>query len=363
MDGLRVRRWIAAAVVIAGLSPARGQDVSQLLLTPQRLRRLQRDRERQTVRWQNFEARVESVPDSPERGFELALYYAVTHDEKRGREALRWAAAHECDWRQVPFISDWAGDLASSEERQRFASRHCPADPLAGDVSLEALEHGGFLDVPTLYAACEYLVATRRPPPRSFEHLPIEFLLSLPPEQVEHPDWMTHIAALAMVAVDPNLEAAQYIQAWAIEDRQMIKEGPGVAYEFLWADPYLPGVGYQNLDPWIYDEQGWLFARTSWDEQACWIAISGDEVREEHCPKGWREKPAKFGHLTLIPMTARCTDAPVLAANEAAVLWRLPTADATVSFRLEKKQRTAHGDAAGMFRIPLGAEGKVCAAR
>ena len=36
----------------------------------------------------------------------------------------------------------------------------------------------------------------------------------------------------------------------------MIREGPGVAYEFFWADPYLPGVGYQNLDPWVYDRPG-----------------------------------------------------------------------------------------------------------
>src|SRR5438270_2219228 len=53
----------------------------RLLLTPKRLKRLQRDRERQTERWINFEKRVNAVPDSPERGFELALYFAVTHDE------------------------------------------------------------------------------------------------------------------------------------------------------------------------------------------------------------------------------------------------------------------------------------------
>jgi hypothetical protein len=192
--------------------------------------------------------------------------------------------------------------------------------------------------------------------------LPSEFLLSLLPEQIEHPDWMVHIAALAVVAVDPNLEASQYLQAWAIEDRQMLKEGPGVAYEFLWADPYLPGVGYQNLEPWAYDENGWLFARTSWDPGACWISISVDDLLDEHCPGGWGEKPARFGHLTLIPMTARCLDAPSLTPQEAAVLWRL-NEGATVSYRFEKQQRTGHADEAGMFKLPFGATGKVCAAR
>jgi hypothetical protein len=347
---------LAALVGTAG-----AQDTPKLLLTPQRLRRLQRDRERQTVRWQNFETRVQSVPDSEQRGFELALYYAVTHDQARGRQAVEWALAHECNWRQVPLILDWAGDLATPEERHRLESHRCPAVP-PGDGDVEALEHGGFNDAETVYRACEYLIITRRAPPPFFARVAIEFLLSQRPEQIEHPEWMVHIAALAVVAVDPNLEASQYLQAWAIEDRQMLTEGPGVAYEFLWADPYLPGVGYQNLEPWIYDENGWLFARTSWDPNACWIAISGDDIADEHCPAGWREKPATFGRMTLIPMTARCLDAPALTAQEAAVLWRL-NEGATISYRFEKQQRTGHSDEAGMFKLPFGATGKVCASR
>lgn len=350
---------IVLLIVLYGAAAA--QDAPKLLLTPQRLRRLQRDRERQTVRWQNFEARVESVPDSPERGFELALYYAITGDEKRGREAVQWALTHQCDWRQVPFILDWTSELPSAEERRTLESRRCPADPFAGDAALDSLDVGGFLDAQTLYAACEYLVAMRRAPPRFFDRLPIEFLLSLRPEQVEHPDWLTHIAALAMVAADPNLEASQYLQGWAIEDRQMIREGPGVGYEFLWADPYLPGVGYQNLEPWIYDDQGRLFARTNWDVQACWIAISTDEIEEEHCPAGWRENPATFGHLILIPMTARCEQLPELTPRDTAILWRLRPG-ATVSYR-DDKQRSGRADPVGMFKLPLGATGKVCEAR
>ena len=33
-----------------------------------------------------------------------------------------------------------------------------------------------------------------------------------------------------------------------MEDPKMATDGPGVAYEFLWANPYLPGLGYHN---WI----------------------------------------------------------------------------------------------------------------
>ena len=44
------------------------------------------DRQRQTPRWINFADRIENEPKSPERGFELALFYAVTGDESKGRE-------------------------------------------------------------------------------------------------------------------------------------------------------------------------------------------------------------------------------------------------------------------------------------
>lgn len=331
---------------------------------------MQRDRERQTVRWVDFEARVETVPDSPERGFELALYYAVTRDEKRGREAVQWALAHACDRRQFAWIVAWCGELMSDAERQKLEATGCAVASIDDKELVRSLQEGGFRNARTLYAACERLIALRsseQDDPREtaarfFSNLPIEFLLSLRPEQVEHPDWMTHIAALALVAVDPNLTAAQYVQGWAMEDRQMIREGPGVAYEFLWADPYLPGIGYQNLDPWVHDANGRLFARTNWEPQACWVAITTRGVEEENCPPGWRDRPLAFGRMTLTPMTSRCAELPRLKSNEAAILWRLKP-DESVSYREAKQQNSAHADAAGMLWLSAEVEGRVCAAR
>ncbi len=135
----------------------------------------------------------------------------------------------------------------------------------------------------------------RESDPHFFSLLPKEFLLSLQPDQVEHPDWMAHIAALALVTLDPNLENSQFLQGWAMEDSQMLRDGPGVAYEFLWADPYLPGVAYQNMDPWIYDPAGRLFARTDWEHDACWISVSPKWHNEQNCGKS----VTQFGTLTL----------------------------------------------------------------
>lgn len=310
------------------------------------------------------------MPDSPERGFELALYYAVTHDAKQGSEAIQWALTHPCDPRQFAWIRAETMSLMNDDERRKLSAHACAMPTIDDRQLIRSLENGGFSDARALYAACEHLIAIRTTEqddprldaPQFFSQLPIEFLLSLRPQQIEHPDWMTHIAALALVAVDPDLEASQYVQGWAMEDRQMIREGPGVAYEFLWADPYLPGVGYQNLDPWVLDPNGRLFARTNWDPDSCWIAISTRGIEEQNCPPGWRDNPTTFGRMTLIPMTTRCVEVPQPKANETAILWRLQPNE-TVSYHQGKQQLSAHAGPAGILRLSAGVAGKVCAAR
>ena len=58
-----------------------------LLLTPKRLRLLHRERERQSQRWQQFEALIRGKARMPEPGFALALYYQVSGDESAARRA------------------------------------------------------------------------------------------------------------------------------------------------------------------------------------------------------------------------------------------------------------------------------------
>jgi hypothetical protein len=388
---LRVAIVALLALSFAGLSTAQTTDFApKLLITPQRLRRLQRDRERQTVRWLNFESRVESVPDSLERGFELALYYAVTHDKNRGREAIQWALAHKCDPRQAALVLDWCGELLSETERQQLTAAMCDArsrnlaeeirDALFASIARDQdantersrelilwLQTGNFQNAEALYAACEYLftvrttehVDARKDAREFFSQLPAEVLLALKPGEVERPNWITHIAALALVSLDPNLEQSQYVQAWAMQSRQMLREGPGVAYEFLWADPYLPGVGYENLDPWVYDASGRLFARMSWDSNACWVSISAHGIAQENCAEGWQKSVQTFGHLMLIPATPPCFYVPRRkTANTAVIVWRLQPHESL--FHLEQQLELDQADSAGMCRLSPTAEGKVC---
>ncbi len=370
---------LASFFTLAAVDNAPPQSPPQLLLSAKLLRRLKRDRDRQTVRWIAFENRVKTVPDSPERGFELALYYAITADAASASDAITWAASHPCERRQRALIQDWVGNVTDVP---------CPSTASLRDQIFQAINSGSSLDalihsvrtqlIPQLassalsnpadfYAMAEILAVLRarnsedlrNAAPQFFRNLPVEFLLSLKPQQVQKPEWMTHAAALALVSLDPNLEASQFLQGWALEDSQTVREGPGVAYELLWADPYLPGIAYQNLDPWFYDEDaGRLFARSDWTPKACWIAISRDVVNEINCPAGWREATTHFGTLTLMPAPLKCFEIPKEEPHATTILWKLTPGQAIVYH--DQRDVTAHAGVSGMWRPGVNVEGRVC---
>lgn len=393
-NNMRVRwvaLWILACLTMPVVFAAAGERDISLLLTPKLLRRLQRDRTRETVRWRNFEQRVQGVPESPERGFELALYYAVTRDEAKGREAVAWTLQHKTDARQVALVLDWCADLIGPAEMEQLKSVS-PAGDTAGALRdrlflaiaadqfskaqfdsanrklLDDLRNPGEPNAgPTLYAAIEYLMAyraatrtdLRESDAQYFARLPKLFLLRMKPQQVEKPDWMSHAAALALVTLDPNLENSQFLQGWAMEGRQMLRDGPGVAYELVWGDPYLPGVAYQNMDPWIYDPTGLLFARTGWEENACWVAIRSTGMEQQNCEETKFARPGQFGTLTLLRMDHACAEVPEHKNRESVMFWKLkPGAQLTYEYNDEHTEPRA--DAAGLWLVPNSPSGKVC---
>jgi len=339
---------------------------------------------------------VETAPDSPQRGFELALYYAVTHDQKRGREAILWALAHHCERRQEALVRVWSADLISEAERKSLdapcvfaGTGNIDTIQLARDGLFEAvgkgeresqyaarawrgivdeLRHGRLANADSLYAAIEFIDAVRtnegidlrQDDPTFFSKLPAEYLLSLEPAKVVHPDWMAHIAALAYVGLDPNLAGSQYLQSWAMQDSQMLRDGPGVAFEFLWGDPYLPGIGYEDLSPWIYDADRGLRARTDWSPNACWIEVARWGSPQVNCPRGWEQRAMAFGQLMLVPLKEVCVEAPRPKSDEAVIISGLRPQEA-LTFLEGKKIESATADAAGLWLVPQGVAGNVCA--
>jgi len=390
----------------------------RLLLSASHLRRLERDRQRQTERWINLSQRVAATADSPERGFELALVYTVTHEEATAEEAIRWAASHPLEYRQIALIADWCRDRLPAAERQTILdaawerATKAPAElsvpspersPELGryrDVVFLSIARSGvpppdlekwwdrtmtqannrgtawLYEPEELYALAEIIIAVRESTrtdlrsgsSRRFEILPTQFLLSLHPAQVEAPSWQTRAAALALVEVDPNLTSSQFLQAWAMEDARVIRSGPGVAYEYLWANPYLPGVSYYNLDPWSYDpDAGVLYARSSWDKDSCWIRWDAAGVAEENCPAGWREHPFESGHLSVIPFAGGCLDVPRPSeagsgpAAKTVIVSGLPPG-ARLTYKLDNQVISRYADGSGLLLVPINGEDRICPA-
>ena len=83
---------------------------------------------------------------------------------------------------------------------------------------------------------------------------------------------LSRAVEMAMVALDVNAAESQVLQGWLMHDRFMLRGTHGAPYEFLWANPYQPGLSYYHV-PLIYHNAdfGKLFVRSSWDDDAEWF--------------------------------------------------------------------------------------------
>jgi hypothetical protein len=75
-----------------------------------------------------------------------------------------------------------------------------------------------------------------------------------------------------MVAYDSNAPETQVLQGWLMNDNFLLRGTFGIPYEFLWANPYQPGLSYYHAPLVLHDERsGRLFVRSSWEEAAAWL--------------------------------------------------------------------------------------------
>jgi len=364
-----------------------------LLLTAKRLHRLKLDAQRQTERWSNFEQRVKTVTDSPERGFELALYSEVTGNADACRGAIEWGKAHATEHRQIALILNWChAGIATADRRlllsaplqkdsaQPFTSARDALfiDVVQGRASRESvrqqwaqllplIQRDPRVCLPEIYALFEFLDVAqksyradlRQDDARLFSTLPYIFLLSIHPSDLDHPDWKTRAGGLMMVNVDPNLQGSSFIQGWAMEDPKMARDGPGVAYELLWANPYLPGLGYYNMDLFAYDPgSSLLVARKSWDANSCWISAFHGHVDSLQCPPALLDSAASFGRLTVLPLKEQCV--PVKEQANAVTLLSGLQPGMGVAWEDQGKKLTATADASGNIMLSSTASGRVC---
>ena len=122
---------------------------------------------------------------------------------------------------------------------------------------------------------------------------------------------LARAAGLSMVAFDNNAFENQYLQGWLIQDRFMMQGVFGAPYEFLWANPYQPGLSYFQL-PVVYHDahSGTLFVRSNWEDEAVWFGLWGGEaqlfedgkitVLNQTAPGGVNPKPITVGEASVL---------------------------------------------------------------
>lgn len=129
----------------------------------------------------------------------------------------------------------------------------------------------------------------------------------LPGDEQPDPDVSvrSRAAELAMVALDTNAEASQYLQGWLLNPRFRMRGAYGAPYEFLWCNPYQPSLSYfylplyQHLPPF-----GSLMARSAWEEDARWFGLIDGQM-QYFTQDGIKvlARPASNGVLPLGPST------------------------------------------------------------
>jgi hypothetical protein len=317
----------------------------RLFLTPQRLRLLKRERDRESMRWRQFDLLVRAAAQMREPGFALALHYAVTGDGAIGKRAIEWALGPAADVRQLALVYDWCQPLLSSTQSKALGAKlrrlseqrtgagmdaardrvlasiamadenHSEENPLRemvtrwwrAQLAPQLAEGRAMLPLPELFALCEILHATRdnlkfdlrEDAPEYFRELPTYQVLANYPAPLAAPEneyripvyqgsgqpdldraALARAAGLATVAYDNNALENQYLQGWLIQDRFMLQGVFGAPYEFLWANPYQPGLSYFQLPVFFHDRHsGALFLRSNWEDDAVWFGIYQGEAQ------------------------------------------------------------------------------------
>jgi hypothetical protein len=312
-------------------------DAPRLLLNKQRLRLLQREKDRESMRWLQFYTLITGGAPMPEQGLDWALFYQVAKNRPAGLKAVEWAMDDKhTDARQLALIFDWcsalmtpaqadriaaklqkslaagaSGDLAKQNGRALAAIALADRLPDQGDAVLKGIvqqwwrvglaktpgkipREQAYLLYEMMHAIRDNLkIDMREAAFEYFKMLPTDHLVGHYPSPFEAPEnefrvpvyvrdgepnlteaVFSRAAELAMVAYDNNAADSQYLQGWLMQDRFLMRGALGIFYEFVWANPYQPGLSYFQMPLVFHDgATGHVFARSSWDEDATWIGF------------------------------------------------------------------------------------------
>src|SRR5450432_4030373 len=93
-------------------------DAPRLFLRAPRARLLKRERERDSIRWRQFQLLMDGGAPMPEPGFAYALYSFVTGDASYAKKAIDWGTSPAAlDVRQLAVIYDWCQPALSPAQK------------------------------------------------------------------------------------------------------------------------------------------------------------------------------------------------------------------------------------------------------
>jgi len=84
---------------------------------------LQRERERRSQRWVQFETLVAGKAPMTEMGFAQALYFQITGDKDAGARAVAWALGPATDLRQLAIVFDWCQTALTEAQSKALAAK------------------------------------------------------------------------------------------------------------------------------------------------------------------------------------------------------------------------------------------------
>lgn len=378
----------AAAFVPAAFPQAEYRvyhDRPRLFLDAGRLPRLQKEIERNSLRWRTLAQLVEDGAAFPEKPLLDALLFRLQGGGRALESARAWSRTpaakgigNAAELRQAALVYDWTHDASDPQEQRDLRNAvvealetllpranldigliragFLAAIALAGDWAGSeaalaqligahwqnevegALKRGGLVDDgAALIAVLETCHAVRynldidlwERAPAAFQTLAQARLLSYYPFDIDTAEGrarrpavfggeeeraraqapLYRIAEMLLVAYEPNRREFQFLQGWIRNDNYTLRSPASALYEFLWINPYLPGLPPQSAPLLAHDRvRGRLFARSSWDDGGLWMgSMDGRleiaaEGRAAVSAAADRQAPLMFPGAAVVPV-------------------------------------------------------------
>ena len=216
--------------------------------------------------------RSQSVPAIRDRA--LAAIVLAGHRPDISKRVLEWLI--QTWWRgQITAGLKVGRDLIPRDTVYAlFEILHAVRDNV--NIDLRDSVPGFFKGLPIFHLVSYYPASF--PAAESEYHIPAARVV--PPEPDLLQAALSRAAELSMVAYDNNAPESQILQGWLMHDNFMMRGTFGVTYEFLWANPYQPGLSY-FLTPLVFHDDlfGRLFIRSSWEENAKWLGYFDGQLQ------------------------------------------------------------------------------------